>query len=112
MKKEISSILLATIALTLISCPAPAKKSRNQPKGDAIFAQYCAKCHAGGGNVVKANSPVYGSKQLSTLATFKSYLNAPPGHMPYYQELLGNKEALEALYKYCKQLKPTTLKQA
>lgn len=102
--------LLFLLLSVVISAPVLAKKQKTN--GAALFAESCAKCHVGGGNIVNHNKPVIGSKHLSTLATFKAYLSSPPGHMPYYQELVENKENLQALYDYCKRLKTKPVKQA
>lgn len=92
------------------SCSAQVKQKKNL--GEQVFAQHCASCHADGGNAVKPSHPVAGSKQLATLATFKDYLSEPPGHMPYYEHVVNDRPTLEALYKYCKQLKKPSSKQA
>jgi mono/diheme cytochrome c family protein len=98
--------IIGSIALCL---PSIGKKS--EPRiidGEQVFKQYCASCHIGGGNRVKPGRPVAGSRELATIMAFKSYLSAPPGHMPYYRSVVGDQKMLEALYKYCKQLtKPT-----
>lgn len=113
MRKTISGIcLLSMIALVTLS-PAICKKSEAKKiDGEAIFKQNCASCHADGGNNIKPNQPVAESKQLGTLATFKSYLSKPPGHMPYYKSVVEDKGTLDALYKYCKSLKKPKHQQA
>src|SRR5579885_612489 len=74
-------------------------KSKTKADGAQTFKTHCASCHTAGGNNVKPEHPLAGSKQLSTLAVFKSYLSKPPGHMPYYQDVVNNKEMLDSLYK-------------
>jgi len=91
----------ASIALIL---PSMAKRPSKHLSGEQVFKQYCASCHLGGGNRVKAHHPVAGSKQLATMATFKSYLSDPPGHMPYYQMVVKDEKTMQALYDYCKKL--------
>lgn len=83
-----------------------------QPSGEILFRQYCQSCHPGGGNVSRTDRPIYGSKKLINLAIFKSYLEAPPGHMPYYQELVNDRKMLNAVYDYCKHLDKVPMKQA
>lgn len=101
---------------------APSKsKSADEVKADnkkmptdgaAIFKQYCASCHLGGGNSVKPSLPVAESKKVSNIGIFKDYLSDPPGHMPYYENLVNDKKSLEALFKYCNSLKRKPIKQA
>ena len=107
----IVSILAAFIGLLILPAIGK-KKEQSTVEGAKIFAQYCAKCHTGGGNLVKESHPLAGSKQLSTVAIFKAYLSAPPGHMPYYQNIVDDQKTLDALYKFCKQLKKKPEKQA
>ncbi len=94
------------------SLPTMAKKNAALPDGKKLFQQNCASCHQAGDNNVNATKPVAGSNELTTLASFKNYLKAPPGHMPYYEHVVKNDAVLKALYKYCKQLKKVPLKQA
>lgn len=102
-----TTITLGTVlSLTFLLPGMAAKKKENPPRdGAKIFKQHCAKCHFGGGNSVEPKRPVIGSKQLGSLAVFKTYLSAPPGHMPYYAQVVNDRETLDALYKYCKSLK-------
>jgi mono/diheme cytochrome c family protein len=93
--------------------PAISKKSEAKKiDGEVVFKQHCASCHADGGNSIKPNHPVAEAKELGTLATFKNYLSKPPGHMPYYKNVVDDKGTLEALYKYCKTLKKPKHQQA
>ena len=103
---------MAIFAAAFLAPSLAKKKPEPESRGEQIFQQHCASCHSSGGNRVNPKRPLAGSKQLATLATFKSYLSNPPGHMPYYQDVVGNKDTLEALYKYCKTLKKQPLKQA
>lgn len=80
--------------------------------GKHVFEQNCAGCHQSGGNKVNPNHPVAGSEKLKSMAMFKSYLSAPPGHMPYYEQVVKDKKTLEALYNYCKSLPKQPIKQA
>jgi mono/diheme cytochrome c family protein len=114
---KMRNALLLLLAVFLVAnigsiLPSTAKKNvQCKVDGEQIFKQHCASCHAGGGNSVKPKHPVSGSKELATLATFKAYLSAPPGHMPYYQDVVGNRRILEALYNYCKNLPKQPIKQ-
>jgi mono/diheme cytochrome c family protein len=109
MKRGVVWILIAFGVATLF-LPSIAQKSTKKPleKGEQLFQQHCASCHAGGGNSVKSNRPVAGSKELSSFAKFKQYLTTPPGHMPYYQGIVKDHQTLSALYNYCKKLKAQT----
>ncbi len=107
----LSLIALFAASIGVLS-PSIAKKSAPKPNGALLFQQNCASCHAGGDNKVKPSRPIVGSKELSTLANFKSYLSAPPGHMPYYEHVVNDEPTLKALYKYCKELKKPPIKQA
>ncbi|MBX9694498.1 MAG: cytochrome c [Cyanobacteria bacterium] len=98
--------LLAVVTLTFTFLPTFANRTdKKMVSGGQIFSQYCASCHAGGGNRIKPNRPLAGSKELSALVRFKTYLSAPPGHMPYYQNIVNDKQTLQSLYKFCKSLK-------
>lgn len=112
MHRNLSIIAFLFVLIGLLILPAIGKKNENNADGAKVFAEYCAKCHTAGGNVLNESKPVAESKQLSNVAVFKSYLSSPPGHMPYYQSIVENKKTVEALYKYCKQLKKKPSKQA
>lgn len=102
-------IFLLIFVFALLAIPAIAEKEKGTSKntdGAQIFAQRCAKCHAGGGNSIKSSKPLAGSNYLKSIATFKAYLKSPTGHMPYYDEIVENKKSLQALYDYCKTLNP------
>lgn len=112
MPRNATSIVFLPILIAFLMLPATGKKNESNVNGAKVFAEYCAKCHTGGGNVINDKHPVADSKQLSTLAVFKAYLSSPPGHMPYYQNLINDNKTLNSLYKYCKQLKNKPAKQA
>jgi mono/diheme cytochrome c family protein len=111
MKNQLPASLLA-VALVGATCAdslAQSDKAPPAPKkadGQKLFASNCASCHPGGGNVVKPKQPVAGSPRLAALATFKAFLENPTGHMPYAKHIVIDKELLQALYEYCKTLKP------
>lgn len=108
-----AELLLAVLFLALFSLLVlPSEAAKKQISGEHIFKERCAKCHVGGANTLKPDKPLAGSRQLQSIATFKSYLKAPPGHMPYYQEIVENKESLKALYEYCKTIKAKPMTQA
>jgi len=111
-KNPFTWILLAVLTIPAFAPSLANKETDSNARGEQIFQQHCATCHAGGGNSVKAKRPLAGSKQLASLATFKAYLSAPLGHMPYYHHVIDNPKILQALYKYCKTLKNQPLKQA
>ena len=98
-------VLLALLGAGVMPSSAEPKKVEKPVNAAHVFKQQCASCHAEGGNRIKPSRPLAGSKQLVSLANFKSYLANPPGHMPYYQNLVNDKKMLEALYTYCKSLK-------
>lgn len=113
LKKDSVWLLAALLWSAACSFPLFAKEKGNpENSGAQIFQQRCASCHAGGGNRVNEKRPLAGSKELATLAHFKSYLSAPPGHMPYYQDVVGDEKTLKDLYQYCKTLKRRPLKHA
>lgn len=106
-RREAILAFVAVASLATLVAPSTAKKATEKPKerGEQVYAQYCASCHAGGGNTVKPSRPVAGSKELATIGKFRGYLSAPPGHMPYYQNLVKDQATLNALFNYCKTLK-------
>ena len=111
------NIVLGVVSLLLVLTvgvqhPTTARKNSKIVDGKSLFQQHCAKCHQDGENKVNPNHPVAGSKELTTLASFKNYLKNPPGHMPYYQYVVDDEAVLKALYSYCKQLKSQPTKQA
>lgn len=105
-------ISLANLLPLPLALPSLAEKDAKPVNGAQVFQQHCASCHAGGANRVNSSRPVAGSNQLSSLPTFKSYLSAPPGHMPYYEHVVNDPVTLKALYKYCQTLKKQPVKQA
>jgi len=112
MFKNFEGLLLLLLVMLVLSSPAFGNKNAKKPDGAKLFAEHCARCHAGGGNIVKSSHPIAGSQQLSSILKFKDYLSAPPGHMPYYQDIVNNKQKLESLYQYCKTLKDVPPKEA
>jgi mono/diheme cytochrome c family protein len=88
------------------------KQAKKVQSGAELFKQYCSNCHAEGGNLVKPHHKIVGSKKLSTLAAFKQYLSSPPGHMPYYSQIVNDQETLQKLYDYCKTLNAKPSEQA
>ncbi len=113
MTKELPWIILLSALFVLLALPVFAKKASKKPDGAVLFAQHCASCHQGGGNLVKPKKSIVGSKHLDNILSFKTYLQTPPGHMPYYQHIVNNKEQLNALYDYCKRTyKDKALKQS
>jgi mono/diheme cytochrome c family protein len=112
MRREViwAALLLLGISTLL---PSNAKKNASRAvDGKQVFEQHCASCHAGGGNRVHPHRPVAGSKQLATIAVFKGYLSEPPGHMPFYADVVNDEATLKALYDYCRTLKVTPTKEA
>ncbi len=100
------TIMIALTISVMFVQPALAEKDKPKPAtGEQIFTQHCASCHTGGGNSVNESKPIVGSKELATIGKFKSYLSNPPGHMPYYQNLVNDRKMLDALHKYCKSIK-------
>lgn len=111
-KRVERAVLVFIVALPIgIMSPTIAKKPAKPIDGKQLFKQNCASCHQDGGNRVNPNHSIAGSKELATLASFKNYLKAPPGHMPYYQHIVKDDAILRALYNYCKTLKKENLKQ-
>lgn len=101
--QKVPICLFLFFAITaLISGPALGKKAHKSVDGAKLFAQYCASCHVGGGNIVKPKRGLAGSKKLENILEFKAYLSSPPGHMPYYHNVVTDKEKLSSLYEYCK----------
>jgi mono/diheme cytochrome c family protein len=103
----------ALVAAAALVAPSLAKHPHKaKMDGEQVFKQYCSSCHLGGGNRVNEKRPLAGSKQLASMANFKSYLSAPPGHMPYYQSIVKDKQTLQSLYEYCKKLPATPVNSA
>lgn len=98
-------VLVALVLICGMAPQAALAEKKNSKSGSQLFRQYCSKCHLGGGNIVKEAKPVSGSKELASFATFKAYLSNPPGHMPYYQNLVSDPKLLQSIYDYCKHLK-------
>ena len=115
-QNKLTSMLATSTALVclllLFNQSASAGKKATAVDGEKAFKQYCAECHVAGGNTVKPSKPIAGSNKLATLATFKAYLEAPVGHMPYYPHLVKDPAVLKALYKYCQGLSREPRKQA
>jgi mono/diheme cytochrome c family protein len=111
MRKTAIGLGLIVIGLGLVP-HTEAKDDYQKPDGKEIFQQNCAACHEAGDNNVNPNRPVVGSAKLQSLEQFKKYLNAPKGHMPYYPNIVNDRNALKALYSYCKSLPKVPVKEA
>lgn len=110
--KSTNKVVSLLLAVPLCSLLASANPTKHPPTGERLFKQYCANCHLGGGNRVKDNHPIAGSKMLTSIVSFRDYLKNPPGHMPYYQSLVKDQDAMDKLYSYCKSLPPPPVKSA
>lgn len=84
-------------------------KSSNKDlmRGRDLFSSNCASCHPAGGNKVSPSKPINGSWTLSTLSTFKAYLEKPVGTMPHYEHIITDAKSLKLLYEYVKTLDAT-----
>ena len=102
-------LLMATFSSFLVTEPGACRK---QATGKYLFAQRCASCHSAGGNLVEPARPLKDSKNLSSLQLFEEYLKKPPGHMPYYEDVLKDPVMLKKLYDYCRTLKTLPIQQA
>jgi mono/diheme cytochrome c family protein len=106
MRSKILIFAVCGIVLGSFVAPSSANRIKNKKvSGESVYKTHCASCHGAGGNLVSDKHPIAGSKELSTLAQFKQYLNSPPGHMPHYAALVANDESLKALYEYVKSIK-------
>jgi len=56
--KRASRILAVTVALAALSGLAFASGGKDTKKGEALFKQHCASCHADGGNIVNAQKTI------------------------------------------------------
>jgi mono/diheme cytochrome c family protein len=99
----IGVLLIVLISLAVASVGAAPREPKPASKGEEAYRQLCSSCHLSGENSVKPGKPVRGSSKLATLATFKAYLSAPLGHMPYYAHVVKDPATLKALYEYCRQ---------
>lgn len=77
-------------------------------KGGELFRQFCAGCHPGGGNALKANLPLRTAPQLESREAFVSYLRSPKARdgsntvmPPFGEERLSREQAVD-LYWYVK----------
>lgn len=102
-------MILGFLSVTLLPDAGAAKE---EPLGARVFQQHCASCHTGGENRVTPSRPIAGSDKLVSIVILKKYLSAPPGHMPYYENVVKDPKILKALYDYCKSLKKLPVKTA
>lgn len=84
---------------------AKTKVEPTKSKGELTFDSHCSSCHINGGNVVKSQKPLAGSKYLSNYVSFKNYLKQPVGTMPHYENLISNDKVLKELYRFVQTLK-------
>jgi len=105
----LSAPAMPVMAKDLLPVQQKSVLSTSAPKsvdlGRGIYMSHCASCHEAGGNRVNSKKPVVGSQVLSTLATFKSYLNEPVGTMPHYEHVITDEKMLSQLYVYTKSLR-------
>lgn len=117
MKRKTELLLAALLILTTAGAVETTAKESHKNKtakarvktdeGEQVYHTNCASCHSDGSNKVNPNKPLAGSAKLDSIVTFKDFLNTPPTHMPYYQHIVKDPKAVEALYNYCKKLKKT-----
>jgi mono/diheme cytochrome c family protein len=90
-----------------------AAASPANPAGEKVFAENCAACHAGGGNVVDGRFTLKGSRRIGSLADFTAFIRAPAmpdgseGPMPPFPKgQLSNAQAGD-LYDYVRGMLPS-----
>jgi len=75
-------------------------------KGEKLYAENCASCHPGGGNVINPALPVVGSPTLKDLNTFTKFNRNPvkpdgsKGAMPAYPGEKISDEEMALIYQY------------
>ena len=102
---ESRKLALSCVIISVVTSVTVPASSQAAPDGAKMFQSKCAMCHAGGGNPIKPDKPVKGSKKLKTKDIFKQFLSTQNGTMPAFKPIADNDPALTALYEYCKKLK-------
>ncbi len=97
MHRRIWGLIAASLALAFQGPCHAVEPKAGDLSGKKIFDQHCLSCHTGGGNNIRPAKPVAGSQHLKSIVLFKAYLSSPPGHMPFYQNVVNNKQVLDAL---------------
>jgi uncharacterized membrane protein len=97
---------------SLASTAVPASGTKAAPSSDgaeagmALFESNCQACHPGGGNSVAPGYPIKGSKRMSSLEQFESFLRAPTmrdgkaGDMPPYGTDMLTSGQVKELYAF------------
>ena len=86
--------------------PSTASMSGGEPElGARLFKKNCSGCHSNGQNLIKADKPIIGSKEIRAKVVFKAFIENPPKPMPKFKNITDNPEQLDALYRYVISLK-------
>lgn len=88
------------LAYTLFVQPGNAQHKGDISTGERLFKKNCSGCHLNGGNLIKAEKPIVGSKKILSKAVFKDFIDNPPPPMPKFKNLTSNPEQFNELYKY------------
>jgi mono/diheme cytochrome c family protein len=72
--------------------------------GERLFKKNCSGCHINGGNLIKVEKPIIGSKKILSKAVFKDFIDNPPPPMPKFKNLTSNQKQLDELYVYVSSL--------
>jgi len=82
------------------------------PAGEKLFAENCAACHEGGGNVADSRYPLKKSRHLGSLADFTAFVRAPKmpdgteGAMPAFPNDQLSDSQLKDLHQYVQGMLP------
>lgn len=95
-----------TIGVSQGAPASPAAHTGTGGDGETLFADNCASCHPGGGNLIDAKLPIKGSKVMGSFDQFERFVRAPSmpggkeGQMPAFDSNTLGDESLEAIYAY------------
>jgi len=90
------------------STVSPSPSAVPNAAGAALFADYCASCHPGGGNVIRPDLPIKISRKLKDESTFLGFIRNPTlptgqaGAMPSFPARFLPDKSAGDLYEYVK----------
>lgn len=96
--KRAARILTATVAMSALAAPAFAAGGKDAKKGEELFKQHCASCHADGGNIVNPKKTL-GKEALKAngitdwKGIVKTMRNPGPGMTKFDAKAVPDKDA-------------------
>ena len=100
MKRIATVLCAAAICVALLSAGGFGQETVKSKIGEEEFKENCSSCHPNGGNVIKPEDTLKGSRMLKDFETFLSWIRKPVQPMPAFSASQLSEEQARQLYDY------------